>query len=71
MDGAQRDVILGLAEVDGALDLRKVLIELHIITDPYRYSELIGVLQSIDDHFGIRGQLLQTIERQERLNGHV
>ena len=34
------------------------------------YRQLVGLLDGVHDHLHVRSELLQTIERQQRLDGH-
>jgi hypothetical protein len=36
----------------------------------YGYRQLVGLLDGVHDHLHVGGELLQTIERQQRFDGH-
>ena len=36
----------------------------------YGYRQLVGLLDGVHDHLHVRSELLQTIERQQRFDGH-
>ena len=36
----------------------------------YRYRQLVGLLDGVHNHLHVGGELLQTIERQQRFDGH-